>query len=185
VTTTEHALARHALGTSFGSRCEIFAGIDLAPGPSVRLRYRLRGDLAQLEIAARAAPRRVDGLWERTCFEAFVAPEGRDRYAEINVAPSTEWAAYEFDRYRHGMRPLALAREPVVEVARKADELRVTADVDLSTLSDAPWPWRVGLCAVIVETDGARSYWALKHPGTKPDFHDAAGYTLRLEGTTR
>jgi hypothetical protein len=182
---TEYALVRHALGASLGSRCEIFAGVELAPGPSVRLRYRLRGDLAQLAIPARAAPRRVDGLWERTCFEAFVAPEGRDRYAEINVAPSTEWAAYEFDRYRHGMQPLTLAREPAVEVSRNAAELLVTADVDLSALVDAPWPWHVGLCAVVAENEGARSYWALKHPGTKPDFHDAAAYTVRLEGTTR
>jgi hypothetical protein len=182
---TEYALVRHPDGTRSGQPCEIFAEIELAPGPCVRLRYRLRCDLTQIAIAARTAARRVDGLWERTCFEAFIAPEARDSYAEINVAPSTEWAAYGFDRYRHGMRPLDLARTPAVAVTRETDELRVTADVDLSTLTDAPWPWRIGLCAVVAEASGARSYWALEHPGPKPDFHDAAGFTVRLEGITR
>jgi hypothetical protein len=151
----------------------------------VQLRYRLRGDLTRIAIAAPAPSRRADKLWEQTCFEAFIAPEGSEHYVEINLAPSTEWAAYAFDRYRHGMRPLTLARPPTITVARETAELRVTADVDLSALGDAPWPWRVGLCAVVAETGGARSYWALRHPEPQPDFHAAAGFTLRLEGNAR
>jgi hypothetical protein len=83
------------------------------------------------------------------------------------------------------MRPLDLSREPAVTVSRKAGELRVTADVDLSALIDAPWPWRIGLCAVVADAGGSRSYWALKHPRSTPDFHDAAGFTVRLEGIAR
>ena len=182
---TEHALVRHPDGAGSGETYGVFAEIELGPGPTVRLRYRLRGDLEQVAIAARAPSRRLDGLWERTCFEAFVAPEGGNRYAEINVAPSTEWAVYGFEGYRLGMRPLDLAREPAVTVSREADELRVTADVDLSALTDAPWPWRVGLCAVVAHTRGSRSYWALAHPQSKPDFHDAKGFIVRLEGIAR
>ena len=79
------------------------------------------------------------------------------------------------------MRPLDLARPPTIAVARETGELRVTADVELSALRQAPWPWRVGLCAVVAETGGACSYWALRHPGPKPDFHEAAGFTVRIE----
>jgi hypothetical protein len=32
-------------------------------------------------------------------------------------------------------------------------------------------PWRVGLSAVIEDTSGRKSYWALAHPPGKPDFH--------------
>jgi hypothetical protein len=182
---TEHALNRHPSGPSSGLGLEAFAAIELAPGPSLQLRYRLRGDLTEVAIAAHAPSRRADRLWEHTCFEAFIAPEGREHYVEINVAPSTQWAIYEFDGYRHGLRPLELAHPPAIAVTRQPNELRVTADVDLTVLADAPWPWRAGLCAVVAETGGARSFWALRHPGPTPDFHDAAGFAVLLKGTAR
>jgi len=40
--------------------------------------------------------------------------------------------------------------------------------------------WRVALTAVIEETNGTKSYWALKHPPGKPDFHHADGFALEL-----
>ena len=49
------------------------------------------------------------------------------RYCELNFSPSTEWAAYEFDGYRQGMRALALASPPRIAVAETQSELRVTA----------------------------------------------------------
>jgi hypothetical protein len=182
---TEHALDPHAGEPSSVPRCKLFAQVELAPGPVVQLRYRLRGDLTGLAIAAPSASRRADRLWEHTCFEAFIAPYGRELYVEINVAPSTEWAAYAFDGYRLGMRQLEVARAPAIAVARQTDELTVTADVDLSALADARWPWRVGLCAVVAQTGGARSYWALRHSGPKPDFHDAASFAVLLTGSAR
>ena len=36
------------------------------------------------------------------------------------------------------------------------------------------------LSAVIEASDGL-SYWALRHPADKPDFHDADGFALLLE----
>jgi hypothetical protein len=40
---------------------------------------------------------------------------------------------------------------------------------------------RLGLAAVIERTDGGHSYWALTHPGDRPDFHDPAGFVLQIE----
>jgi hypothetical protein len=40
--------------------------------------------------------------------------------------------------------------------------------------------WRVGLSAVIEETSGRRSYWALAHPSGKPDFHHSDSFTLEV-----
>jgi hypothetical protein len=39
---------------------------------------------------------------------------------------------------------------------------------------------RVGLAAVVEETSGHRSYWALAHPPGKPDFHHADCFTLEV-----
>jgi hypothetical protein len=180
---TERALICHP-GAAPAARLELSAEI----GPTatgVRVRYRLCGELERVAVPARVPSRRADRLWERTCFEAFIAPEGRAHYVELNVSPSTEWAAYVFDGYRHGMRPLPLPSAPTIAVLEEPGELRVTADLDFSGIEDAPWPWRVGLCAVIVDRAGGLSYWALRHPAAKPDFHDAAGFSWRLTGSAR
>jgi hypothetical protein len=40
--------------------------------------------------------------------------------------------------------------------------------------------WQLGLSAVLEEKDGTKSYWALAHPGEKPDFHDAGCFAAHL-----
>ena len=164
----------------------VVARADLAPaGTAVRFEYRLAGNLEQLAIPMRAAPRRAERLWERTCFEAFVAPTAGNRYFELNFSPSTEWAAYAFDGYRQGMRPLVLGAEPSVESVETSNELRVTADVELGALAGAGWSWRIGLSAVVEHLAGGRAYFALRHPREAPDFHDTAGFVGSLDGSAR
>jgi hypothetical protein len=160
----------------------VVARAELA-GASLRFEYRLRGELAKLAIPSRTPPRRADRLWEHTCFEAFVAPAGGAGYFELNFSPSSEWAAYAFDGYRQGMRPLAVAQAPAILVVAKDDELHVTASVELAAFADAPWPWRIGLTAVVEDRAGGRAYFALGHPREQPDFHDAAAFTVLLDGS--
>jgi len=40
---------------------------------------------------------------------------------------------------------------------------------------------RLALSAVVEETDGRLSYWAIAHPGERPDFHHRDGFVLPLE----
>ena len=162
----------------------VAARVELGKGFRLELEYVLAGDLAQLAIPRRVRAGRAERLWEHTCFEAFVAPAEGTRYCEINLAPSTEWVAYAFDSYRHGMRPLELKKPPALQVAETASELRVTAAIELGNLADAPWPWRIGLTAVVEDRTGARAYYALKHSREKPDFHDAVSFTVLL-GSSR
>jgi len=154
------------------SRFEAFAERE---GARLRLSYRLAGDLDALAIPAPAAAVLTDGLWEHTCFEAFVAA-GDAGYLEFNLAPSKAWAAYRFDGYRRGMAPLEGIDPPRLEVAQAGGALELRAVLDL------PWqgPLRVGLAAVIEETGGRLSYWALRHPPGQPDFHHADGFVLDL-----
>jgi len=161
------------------------AGVELAASGTLRFTFRLDGALALVRVPARARAERVGRLWERTCFEAFIGPAAAEHYVEFNFSPSTEWAAYAFDGYRRGMRPLELAAPPVVAVQHAADALVVTASVDFAALEPAPWPWRVGLTAVVASAAGQVSHFALAHSGPQPDFHDAAGWLLVVEGMTR
>ncbi len=118
---------------------------------------------------------RADGLWRTTCFEVF-AGLSDGSYAEFNLSPSKEWAAYGFDGYRKGMRDLAGSVE-VFKVERLGDGLEVCAWLNWTN-----WPGsrRIGLSAVIEGTDGNISYWALAHPSDKPDFHHPDSFALIL-----
>jgi hypothetical protein len=61
----------------------------------------------------------------------------------------------------------------------------VTASVALGEFAAASSTWRLGLAAVVEDAAGGKSYWALRHPRPTPDFHDAAGFVLRMEGKAR
>lgn len=116
---------------------------------------------------------RTDGLWQHTCFEAFVR-RGDNGYAEFNLAPSGQWAAYDFDSYRGGMRNREVLA-PKIAVESGPFEVVLTADLDVADLSGA-----LVLSAVIEETDGTKSYWALAHAPRRPDFHHAACFAATL-----
>lgn len=116
---------------------------------------------------------RTDGLWQHTCFEAFVG-RGDNGYAEFNLSPSGQWAAYDFDSYRGGMRNREVLA-PKITVESGPFEVVLTADLDVAVLSGA-----LALSAVIEETDGTKSYWALAHAPGRPDFHHAACFAATL-----
>jgi hypothetical protein len=150
---------------------------------SLRLSYRVSGAMADLRIPPPGRPARTDALWQHTCLEAFLRPGGgdgyldlADGYLEYNFAPSTEWAAYSFAGYRSEMRVIADASISI-EVDRTDEMLELIALVE-GLPSDIQW--RMGVSAVMEETNGRRSYWALAHPPGKPDFHHSDCFALEL-----
>jgi len=148
------------------------------------LRYVLEAPLATFRIPERArAPGRRDGLWRHTCFEAFVASAPGGAYHEINLSPSEDWAIYAFRAYREPAPPAPAGAAPIVTTAASPGRFELAASVRLGAL-DASYeraPVFVGLSAVIEAADGSLSYLALCHPAEEPDFHDARGFTLRLD----
>jgi hypothetical protein len=131
-----------------------------------------------LKLAEWLPTKRRDGLWQTTCFELFVKKADTDSYFEFNFSPSTEWAAYKFARYRHEQSDLSLSVDPFIERGLDNDQYVIEVDVDLS---DVPGqPLQIGLSAVIEESDGTKSYWALAHPPGAPDFHHGDCFAAQL-----
>jgi hypothetical protein len=147
------------------------------------LTFGLEGRLSALRLPPTTEPRRGHELWRHTCFEAFVARDGTTEYHELNLAPSREWAVYAFRAYRDGEALDDQALAPRIVVRRQADRLELDALVVLDRLSPRhrDEALRVALAAVVEEHDGTLSYWALRHPSGRPDFHHADGFALRLE----
>ncbi len=157
---------------------EIRVDVERVSASGLVLRYLARGNLARLRLPPLVASERADGLWQHTCFEAFVVTSAHPGYVELNFSPSTHWAAYTFSGYREGMAPLDVATAPRVDVEHGHDEMRLAAAVEAEAF--AAGALRLALSAVIEDTEGGKSYWALAHPQGKPDFHHADGFALIL-----
>ncbi len=144
--------------------------------------FRLDGDISRILLSSPSAPRIATQLWRHTCFEAFIAVEGRPAYHEFNFAPSGEWAAYAFCDYRNGGLLSDDTMRPHIAVHYTDSRFEMDAIVQLDLLSaiHRSASLRLGLSAVIEASDGL-SYWALRHPVDKPDFHDANGFAMLLE----
>jgi hypothetical protein len=140
-------------------------------GKRLEFTYKLSGDTADVVIPLPAPPERTDGLWQATCFEAFVSL-GKSSYAELNFAPSGQWAAYRFTNYRQGMRQLDIESPKITF----ADNM-LTAVVEIKAEAGA----LLNLSAVIERRNGSRSYWALAHPkSNRPDFHTRDCFVAKL-----
>jgi hypothetical protein len=156
--------------------------ISLSAASSLAVSYRLFADINRLRMPLAAVPRRVEGLWQHTCFEAFIRTNASPDYYEFNFSPSGEWAAYSFRGYRDG-RPIEdVGLSPEIVVRREADKIELDAVVRLDRLSAIPpgATLQIGLSAVIEDSDGKLSYWALNHPTDKPDFHHPDSFVLEF-----
>jgi hypothetical protein len=121
-------------------------------------------------------PARADGLWQTTCFEAFLRPAGKHSYREWNFAPSGQWAAYDFSHYREGSANAEVCAPPYVRMEDNFTWWALGATIGV----DADVSWELGLSAVLEEKDGTKSYWALAHTADKPDFHAPGCFAARL-----
>jgi len=121
----------------------------------------------------------MDGLWQHTCFEAFVGSPASSAYREFNFSPSGHWATYAFSAER--VRAAPSQAEPVPHTACQRHETGLSLDAWLPRES-LPEDGQIllGLAAVVETRDGQLSHWALTHPRTHPDFHDRRGWALRL-----
>jgi hypothetical protein len=163
---------------------------DVPPERLTSLEVDVTMDGEEISVDFRAEPRdavvmqpwregvRTNGLWETTCFELFLKPEGGEAYFEFNFAPSTDWAAYQLSGYRAGLEPLAAPLDFCISAYPWAEVDLVSVDLDLGFLP--PGKARLGICAVIEEVSGRRSYWALAHAPGEPDFHNDACFVLEV-----
>lgn len=146
-----------------------------APGGFITVRYHVLGDIARLVVPEQADPARTDFLWKTTCFELFTRDAGDVAYREYNFSPSRRWAAYGFSDYRDGMRDIDIWA-PRIEVTVELDALIA----DVTFVSPRLGPQLISASTVIEEEGGQHSYWALRHPEGKPDFHHPFCFAYEL-----
>ncbi len=145
----------------------------------LHLQYELTGELSALNIPTLQAPCAVDGLWQHTCFEAFIAVNDEEGYYEFNFSPSSAWAAYAFSAYRN-RSDWTIKKTPLIRCSQSNESLVMDvliATVDLP-LKRAEQSFQLGITAVIETNEGELSYWALQHSEGAPDFHQRNDFIL-------
>lgn len=150
---------------------------------TLALSFAVHGPIEAVRWPARTPPKRRDGLWRRTCFEAFLKAPHSSKYVELNISPSSEWAAYCFTGRREGMATDAYARLAAFSATRAADSFALEASFAFSPGAPilASSRQSLSLAAVIAETGGASTYWALAHRSESPDFHHPASFVGDLQ----
>jgi hypothetical protein len=182
---------RQALRLHPDSPCFAATRVDVEvarPRPgSLVLSYFVTGRINDLRLPPVVAAARAEELWRHTCFEAFIRASPGAGYYEFNFAPSTQWAAYRFSGYRSGMRIATEIGAPRIDVQSSPECYTLRASLELDQLAGLPRDagWRLGLSALLEETNGRQSYWALAHPPGKADFHHSDCFAYDLPKAVR
>lgn len=152
------------------------------------LRYNLKGPINDLIIPQNSGgvPKRMNGLWETTCFEAFIKNSNYTPYLEFNFAPSGHWNAFIFSDYREAMREFTGIKKMHVELKSNDGELSLNCNLVMKRPkgfleSDfAEKKIKMGISAILhLKNDNKLSY-ALNHPLLKVDFHHEDGFIYKL-----
>lgn len=120
--------------------------------------------------------KRVDGLWQTTCLEAFWGIPGDSTYWELNLSPrAPEYAVYRFADYR-------TPQPPASDFGFRLEFLSVNGPKLIARLvSQTPLPpvLECNLTAIIA-TKTENFYFARTHRSEKADFHHRAAFQIRI-----
>ena len=121
----------------------------------LKLSYILVGEPQTIITPPMKKSSSADGLWEHTCFEAFICIQGEKMYHEYNFSPSTQWAAYAFSDYRKRKEWVA-SQAPIICVEKSSKQLKLDVILDINDLPKSldKKPLQLGLTAVIESADG-------------------------------
>lgn len=114
------------------------------------------------------------GLWQQTCFEAFIQPAGQKKYFEINLTPNKSWNVFYFDDYRMPQPPRELPGAEPMSINVGASELRALIRLPGEDLQKI----NISLCAVIFLKEAGVTYWSAKHADAKPNFHHFGSFII-------
>ena len=161
-------------------------GIPHLTGNLTRVNNRLRVEFLPAAYpniswpAPHSTPKRVDELWQSTCFECFIGNNRDASYIEINASPEGHWQAYHLSDYRTN---LILSKDTMVSTQITSSEparTSVILDIDISNPQFVTEDWKISVCAVLKDQNNKLYYFAGEHPRSQPDFHLSELRTLDL-----
>lgn len=154
--------------------------------------YHLKGRIDQIHLldsseeSSQIPAVRTHELWKSTCFEWFLKSPTFKKYWEFNASPNGAWNFYSLDDYRTHLQESTEAQlEKRIRFQKiSQEEAKVFVEISLQKLMNhSPELLKSNLfaiTAVIHWKSNLTSYFSLKHPQDKPDFHHQDGFILNL-----
>jgi hypothetical protein len=151
---------------------------------TLTVQYALSGTIEEILFPhLNPQPGRKTELWQKTCFEFFLAFPDQPQYWEFNLSPSGDWNVYRMDGYRQiSFQEEESIRGLCLDIRRNMDYYHLKTVVDISPILIAGKQLLMGISSVIQTLDGHETYCALVHPGQQADFHQRESFILALEG---
>ena len=147
---------------------------------SLEIIYRISGTSENFLHSNQQPPSRRHELWRSTCLECFLACPNSPEYWEMNISPAGSWNVYQFSDYRQGMQEAFEARQVRIKVSTTPTEQIFQVHWPLPFPVDNSQPLETGISVILSEDGDQLSYWALRHPFDRPDFHHRAGLILKI-----
>ena len=147
---------------------------------NLELCYSLKYNKDDLVLPTSSAGsiQRRNGLWEHTCFEAFVSQPDQKGYWEINLSPNGDWNFYRLSGYRENLQPEGAIENLPIRVQFTDSGLELSCTVPLKSLVDLTKPLEISLTAVLEHPVEGCSFWAWNHCGEEADFHLRNSFTI-------
>ncbi len=127
-------------------------------------------------------PSRKHELWKTTCFETFFGLEGKDAYWELNLSIGGSWNFYSFDAYRNPLEPREESKVTKIgfnKVQEGNGITRLEVAIPIQSLN-LQGKLEISLNSVIEFKNKEKAYFAIKHVGAKPDFHQRDSFVCNL-----
>lgn len=145
----------------------------------LRVTYQLTGASQIIIPESVPNPKRQYDLWEHTCMELFIQPQGTS-YWEFNLSPAGHWNVFRLPDYRQNIGEELTYDALPFTLSRQADSLQIDLAIELDKITAPEQKLKVGITSVIEDRDSRLSYWALNHPGKEADFHHRDSFAIDL-----
>jgi hypothetical protein len=118
------------------------------------------------------------GLWEGTCFEAFIQDSESNEYLEFNFSGTGYWNVFHFlkrDQKLEEYLPLKLTKHRFT-TEPKHREFIFSFDLGQMPFIQDCTNLKIGTTCILVNEDQEKEYFAISHHREKPDFHDPRSF---------
>lgn len=148
---------------------------------SIKYHVELSSTLELWEKPNSSLERKI-GLWEGTCFEAFLRNETTNQYLEFNFSGTGWWNAFLFEKKGQDLSeylPIKIESHRFIK-SKRFRSFEFSVKTSLLPFDFNQGKFSLGLSTILVNDHHEKEYFALKHLKDQPDFHDENTY-LKLE----
>lgn len=151
---------------------------------SLEINYRISGELSKIAFEELSInPKRIIGLWKKTCLELFLRSGNPKEYIEFNFSPNGDWNCFVFNEKISELTEYNGISEIGFQSSSKTDEYKLNIKIKKSDLPKVHQDFSIAefstTSVLLLKNDEGRleeTFWAINHCDSKPNFHHPDSY---------